>query len=62
MKWLLIMTTWNSQPYSYDVSRHEVRNEVHCQQLGKEFAKDLLSKIPGIRHIHYECVKKEYGS
>lgn len=61
MKYLLIMTLWNSQPFNYDVSRYEVRNEVECQKLGTSLAKDLLSKIPGIKHIHYECVEKGYG-
>lgn len=61
MKYLLLLTIWNSESYSYDVSRYEVESTWKCQELGYSLSKDLLSKIPGVTHVHFECVEKEYG-
>jgi hypothetical protein len=62
MKFLLIMTLTQAAPgYSFDVMRYEVASEYRCQLQGAELARDILSKIPGVASIHYECVKKEYG-
>jgi hypothetical protein len=61
MKYLLIFTIWNSAPYSFDAIKYEVKDTTECQKMGSSLAKDLLSRIPGITSVHYECVKKEYG-
>ncbi|TIN83085.1 hypothetical protein [Mesorhizobium sp.] len=62
MKTLLIMTlTLNAPGYSFDVLRYEVASEYRCQLQGASLAKDILSKIPGVASIHYECVEKGYG-
>jgi hypothetical protein len=62
MKFLLIMTLTAAGPeYSFDVLRYEVASEYRCQQQGAALSRDILSKIPGVASIHYECVKKGYG-
>ena len=61
-KFLLIMTLTNSGPgYSFDVLRYEVASEYQCQLQATSLARDILSKIPGVTGIHYECVEKGYG-
>ena len=61
MKYLLIFTIFNSEPFSYDTLRYETESYISCQKEGHALAKDLLSKIPSISHTRFECVEREYG-
>ena len=61
MKYLIIFTIFNAEPFSYDTLKYETESYISCQKEGHALAKDLLSMIPDIAHIRFKCVEKGYG-
>lgn len=60
MKYLLLVSLFHPG-YPTEVIRYEMASEYRCQTFGAALARDLLTKIPGVSNVQYECVEKGYG-